>query len=232
MYENVLYRRCRGRLGDIGSQELGCNSSDPRHGPSPRSSRCPAIYTRYVSKKPAAFLRVVPSAIVQLCRTRVAVTVGLLHVFGLRTVLKCRGDEGRAHGVRRVAAVEPERRRVFPHDAINRVGCNAPALVLTLAVVLERPEEPPLDVGAMPGGVEVGANACGCLRIDRQRVAPRLRVTRKEAKPRLSRRDAHKMPTGQHGQHQLCKALRAPGRKRAASMVPQRYSPLNKGDHR
>jgi hypothetical protein len=39
---------------------------------------------------------------------RLPVPGGLLHVFELGAVLKRGGDEGRAHRVRRVAAIEPE----------------------------------------------------------------------------------------------------------------------------
>jgi hypothetical protein len=38
--------------------------------------------------------------------------------------------------MRRVAAIEPECRGVFPHEAVDRVGVHAPAFFLALAVVL------------------------------------------------------------------------------------------------
>jgi hypothetical protein len=60
------------------------------------------------------------------------------------------GDEGGAHRVRRVAAIEPERDGVFAHHAIDRVGVHPPAFVAALAIVFERPEEGALDVVAVP----------------------------------------------------------------------------------
>src|SRR6185312_15204721 len=39
-----------------------------------------------------------------------------------RAVFERRGDEGRAHRMRRVAAIEPERAGVFPDHAVDRVG--------------------------------------------------------------------------------------------------------------
>ena len=66
---------------------------------------------------------------------------GFLHVLKLGAVFERRGDEGGAHRVRRVAAIEPERGGVFPHDAIDRVGVHAPAFLAALAIVLEGPEQ-------------------------------------------------------------------------------------------
>ena len=74
--------------------------------------------------------------------------------------------------MRRVAAIEPKRSGVFPHHTIDRIGVHASALVAALAIVLERPEQWPVDVGAMPGGVEIGAKPRRGLRVDRQRIAP------------------------------------------------------------
>jgi hypothetical protein len=47
--------------------------------------------------------------------------------------------------VRRVAAIEAELAGVFPDHAVDRVGAHAPALVAALAVVLQRPEQGPVD---------------------------------------------------------------------------------------
>jgi hypothetical protein len=78
--------------------------------------------------------------------------------------------KGGAHRVRRVATIEPEHGGVFANDAVDRVGVRVPALLLPLLIVLERPEQRPLDVGGMAG--EIGAEARGGLWVDRQRVAP------------------------------------------------------------
>jgi hypothetical protein len=53
------------------------------------------------------------------------VSSGLLHVLKLRAVFERGGDEGRAHRVRRVTAVEPELARVFAHHAVDRVGASS-----------------------------------------------------------------------------------------------------------
>jgi hypothetical protein len=82
-----------------------------------------------------------------------------------------RGDEGGEHRVRRVAAIEPELAGIFPDHAVDRVRVHAPALVLALAVVLERPEQRPVDVGAVPRGLQIGARSRHCLRVDRERIA-------------------------------------------------------------
>ena len=59
----------------------------------------------------------------------------------------------------------------FAHDAVNGVGVHASALLLALAIVLERPEQRPIAVTGVPGGVEIGAQPrCG-LRVYRQCVA-------------------------------------------------------------
>lgn len=71
---------------------------------------------------------------------------GFFYVFQLRAVFQRRGDEGGAHRVRRVAAIEPERTCVFPHDAIDPVRVHAPAIVRPLAVVLQRPKHRPVAV--------------------------------------------------------------------------------------
>ena len=54
---------------------------------------------------------------------------------------------------------------------IDRIRIHAPALVLALAVVLERPEQRPVDIGAVAGLVEIGAQPRRGLRVDRERVA-------------------------------------------------------------
>ena len=38
--------------------------------------------------------------------------------------------------------------------------------------MLQRPEQRPVDVGAVAGGLQIGAQPCRSLRVDRQRVAP------------------------------------------------------------
>src|SRR5215469_10832037 len=53
------------------------------------------------------------------------------------------------------------------HDQIGS------AFLAALAVVLERPEQRPVDVGTVPGAFEIGAQSRGGLRIDRQWVRRR-----------------------------------------------------------
>lgn len=97
---------------------------------------------------------------------------GLLHILKLPAVLERGRDECRSHRVRRIAAVEAELAGVFPYHAIDRVRVHAPTLVVALAIVFERPEQGPVDIGAVPGYLEIGADACSGLGIDRERVAP------------------------------------------------------------
>jgi hypothetical protein len=59
--------------------------------------------------------------------------------------------------VRRVTAIEPECCRVFAHHAIDRIRVHAATLIAALAVVAQRPEQGPIDVGTVSGFVEVHA---------------------------------------------------------------------------
>jgi hypothetical protein len=70
--------------------------------------------------------------------------------------------ECRAHRMRRVAAIEPERVGIFPDHAVDRVRVHASPLLLALAVVLERPEQGPVDVGAVPRGLQIGVTTRKC----------------------------------------------------------------------
>ena len=96
----------------------------------------------------------------------------LLHVLQLRAVFERGGDEGRAHRVRRVAAPKADRRRVFPHQAIDRVGVHSAGRVERLGVAAQRPEQRRVELVAVAGEIEIGANALGGLRIDGERIAP------------------------------------------------------------
>ena len=52
--------------------------------------------------------------------------------------------------MRRVAAVEAKLAGVFSDHAIDRVGVHVPACLVAFAVVLERPEQRPLSIVAVP----------------------------------------------------------------------------------
>jgi hypothetical protein len=47
-----------------------------------------------------------------------------------------------------------------------------PPLFVLLAVVPQRPEQRPVAVGSVAGGLVIGAQSRGRLRVDRQRIAP------------------------------------------------------------
>ena len=74
--------------------------------------------------------------------------------------------------MRRVAAIEPELGSIFPDHAADRVRVHASALVLALAVVVQRPEQGPVDVGAVLPGLQIEAQWCRGLRIDGERISP------------------------------------------------------------
>src|SRR5260221_4195241 len=92
------------------------------------------------SKKAGRLLRIIAAPVIELGRTRVTMAGRFLHVFELRPVFECGGDECRPHRMRRVAAIEPQRERIFPHHAIDRVRVHMPALRVLLAIVPSRPE--------------------------------------------------------------------------------------------
>jgi hypothetical protein len=71
--------------------------------------------------------------------------------------------------MRGVAAVGPNSPAYL---RTTRSIASGSALVLTLAVVLERPKQRPLDVGAVPGEIEISLNAGSGLRVDREGVEP------------------------------------------------------------
>jgi hypothetical protein len=95
----------------------------------------------------------------------------LLHVLELGAIFERRGDEDGAHRVRRVSAVEPELGGVFAHHAVHRVGTRSSSLAPALPVVPQRPEQRSIDVGAVAGELEIGADALGGPRIDGEGVA-------------------------------------------------------------
>jgi hypothetical protein len=51
-------------------------------------------------------------------------------------------------------AVEPELASILAHHAVDRVRVHAPALAPALPVVLDRPEQRPVDIGPVPGEVD------------------------------------------------------------------------------
>ena len=107
---------------------------------------------------------------------------GLLNVFELRAVLQRRGDEGRAHRVRRVAAPQAKRCDMLPHYAVDCVRVHGTPWRGALSVVVQRPEQRPLAVAGVARQFQIAPDPRGGLRIDRQRVAPApLRVTRSES---------------------------------------------------
>jgi hypothetical protein len=73
--------------------------------------------------------------------------------------------------MRGVTAIETEGGRVFAHHAVDRVGVHAASLVAAFSVVLERPEQRPVDIGAVAGLVQIGPQPGGALLVDRQRIA-------------------------------------------------------------
>jgi hypothetical protein len=123
-------------------------------------------------KKARRLLWIVASPVVELGRARVAVPGGLLHVFELRAVFERRGDERRAHRMRRVTARLPDRRGIFPGDAVDRVRVHRAARVALLAVVMQRSKQWAVTVGRVPGGVQIGTQPRGGLWVDRQGIAP------------------------------------------------------------
>ena len=78
-----------------------------------------------------------------------------LYILQLGTVFK--RDERRALRVRRVATIETERGSVFAHHAVDRVRVHMPTFGILLAVMFQRPKHRPVAVGAVTGGVKVGA---------------------------------------------------------------------------
>ena len=73
--------------------------------------------------------------------------------------------------MRRVAAVEPELAGVFRTTGRWRRDSSL-GFVPTFAVVVQRPEQGPVDIGRVAGALKIGAQARRRLRVDRQRVAP------------------------------------------------------------
>src|ERR1700756_1721974 len=120
------------------------------------------------SKETCCLLRIIPPPIVELGRARVTMASGFLHVFELSAVFERGGDEGSAHRMCRVAAIEAERGGIFAQDAIDRIGVHTATLVSPFAVVLERPKQGPVEIGALTCGIEIGAQPGRGLRIDRE----------------------------------------------------------------
>ncbi len=97
---------------------------------------------------------------------------GLLHIFELGAVFQCRGDEGGAHRVRRLAAIEPERRGELAHHAVDGVRVHGAAFLLALAAGTQQPEHRTVEVGAMPSEFQIGAQPRRGMRVDGERVVP------------------------------------------------------------
>src|SRR5580658_8941885 len=62
-----------------------------------------------------------------------------------------RGDEGGAHRVCRVAAIEPERCGELSHHAVDGVRVHRAMFLLALAVGTQRAEQRAVEVGAVAG---------------------------------------------------------------------------------
>jgi hypothetical protein len=95
-----------------------------------------------------------------------------LHIFELGAIFERRGDEGGAHRVCGVAAIEPEASGELAHHAVDGVGVHSAAGVPALAIGAQRPEPRAVEVGAVVGEIEIGAQPRRGLRIDGERVAP------------------------------------------------------------
>jgi hypothetical protein len=76
------------------------------------------------------------------------VPCGLLYVLELGAVFERRRDECRAHRVRR-AAVKPELGGIFPDHAVDRVGVHPSVFVPAFAIVVQPPEQGPVDIGRL-----------------------------------------------------------------------------------
>jgi hypothetical protein len=73
---------------------------------------------------------------------------GLLYVLKLRPVFERRRNEGGPHRVRRVAAIEPDLAGIFPDHGVDSNGVHAAAFVPAFAIVVQRPEQGPVDIAA------------------------------------------------------------------------------------
>jgi hypothetical protein len=107
-----------------------------------------------ISQKSLPLSPGIPAAIVELGCPWIAVPGGFLYVLELGAVLKRCRNEGGAHRVRRVAAIEAEFAGVFAHHMVDRVRIHAPAFVLALAIVPARPEQRAVHVGTVAGELE------------------------------------------------------------------------------
>lgn len=85
---------------------------------------------------------------------------------------------GGAHRWHRAPPIEAAPDGVFAHHAVSGIRFHAPALVLALAVVLEGPEQRPVEIGAVPRYAQMRAAVCGLMAKQSRRLP--LRETRKE----------------------------------------------------
>jgi hypothetical protein len=79
-----------------------------------------------------------------------------------------------------VARSSPSAVPYFAHHAVDRVRVQVPAFFAALTVVLERPEQGPVDVGPVAPGLQICAQArgvCGLIASASRR--PPLRIPRK-----------------------------------------------------
>jgi len=97
---------------------------------------------------------------------------GLLHIFELGAVFERRGDEGGAHRVRRVAAIEPEACRKFSHHAVNGIGVHRAPFLPAFAIRTQRPKHRTVHIVAVPGEFQIGAQPRSGLWVDGEGVAP------------------------------------------------------------
>jgi hypothetical protein len=95
------------------------------------------------------------------------VSGSFLHIFELHSIFERCGAEGSTNRVRRVAAVEPELAGVFPDGAIDRIRVHAPAFLLALAILLQRP----VYVERVAGRRSKQAAVCGLIASASQQAA-------------------------------------------------------------
>jgi hypothetical protein len=123
-------------------------------------------------EKAGGLLGIVVPPVVKLGGGRVAMPGRLLHILKLRAVFERCSDKGRAHRMRRVAAIKADPGGVFPHHAVDSVGVHAPGRLERLLVAPQRPEQRRVVLLTVAGALKVGANALCGLRVDSEGLAP------------------------------------------------------------
>ena len=112
-----------------------------------------------------AVLRPRAAVIVDARGGDVGVAKPFLHLGDVGLVIERIGGGRRAQRMR--ADLEPELRRVGPHQPVNAVRRDRP-FKPARAVVSDRPEQRAVLVEAVPGGVEIVVNQSVCARMQRQ----------------------------------------------------------------